>query len=120
MSKLIIGNILNYIISFSLIISGLLKLMGVKAYIEMIKALSLNYYEHIHLLGIIAIVSGILFLLPKTFTFGLMFSLLFLGGTISAHMQHGDIILPQVLFAILTITVAYLKRPVWFKAKKTY
>lgn len=110
-----IGNVLNYIMGAVLIISGTLKLVGLEAYHNMIQELNPNYYDNIYLIGVIALLSGILFIVPKTFTYGFIASLVFLGGTISAHMQAGDIYIPQIVFVFLTGLVAYLKKPEWFR-----
>lgn len=110
-----IGNGINYLLSAVLIISGILKLVGFAPYVEMITKLSAHYYENIYLIGIVAILSGILFAIPKTFTLGFIVTLVFLGGTISAHMQIGDNFIPQIVFVCLTALTAYLKRPAWFK-----
>ena len=109
-----IGNILNYVMSAVLIISGTLKLIGFEPYMEVIKGLNPNYYDNIYLIGLVALASGILFAVPKTFTYGFIASLVFLGGTISAHMQAADIFIPQIVFVIITALTAYLKRPEWF------
>ena len=110
-----IGNGLNYFLSAALIISGTLKLVGFKPYKEMIIGLSPHYYEYIYLLGSIAIAAGVLFLIKKTFILGFIATLVFLGGTISAHMQAGDNFIPQIVFVYLTAFTAYLKKPEWFK-----
>ena len=110
-----IGNGINYFLSGALIISGILKLVGFEPYKEMIIRLSPHYYENIYLIGIVAIVAGVLFALKRTFTVGFIATLVFLGGTISAHMQIGDNFIPQIIFVYLTAFTAYLKRPDWFK-----
>jgi len=117
-TKKIVGNGINYFISTALIISGALKLIGFKPYKAMIMELNPNYFENIYLLGIIAIISGVLFIIPKSFTFGYIATLVFLGGTISAHMQHGDNFIPQIVFVLLTALSAYLKRSEWFSMEK--
>jgi hypothetical protein len=109
-----IGNIINYILSAVLVISGTLKLIGFEPYMEVIKGLNPNYYDNIYLIGFVALASGILFAIPKTFTYGFIASLTFLGGTISVHMQAGDIFIPQIVFVVLTGLTAYLKKPEWF------
>ena len=114
-----IGNGINYLLSAVLVISGTLKLIGFEPYMEVIKGLNLNYYENIYLIGFVAIISGVLFAIPKTFTIGFIATLVFLGGTISAHMQAGDIFIPQIVFVLLTALSAYLKRPEWFKKRIT-
>ena len=112
-----IGNGINYLLSAVLIISGTLKLIDFEPYMEVIKGLNPNYYQNIILIGLVAILSGILFAIPKTFTYGFIATLVFLGGTISAHMQAGDVFIPQIVFVILTALTAYLKRPEWFVKK---
>jgi len=114
-----IGNGINYLLSAVLIISGTLKLISFDPYMEVIKGLNPNYYENIYLIGLVAIISGILFAIPRTFTFGFIATLVFLGGTISAHMQAADNFIPQIIFVILTGLVAYLKRPEWFEKRIT-
>lgn len=89
-----------------MIISGLLKLVVLTPYIAIIKDLSPNYYSNIYLLGFIALASGVLFIGSKKFTYGFIVTLVFLEGTISAHMQHGDIYIPQVVFVLLTAFIA--------------
>ncbi len=110
-----IGNGINYLLSAVLIISGTLKLIGFEAYMEVIKSLSPNYFENIYLIGFVALAAGVLFAIPRTFTYGFIAALVFLGGTISAHMQAGDNFIPQIVFVLLTATTAYLKRSEWFK-----
>ena len=110
-----IGNGLNYFLSAVLVISGTLKLVGFEPYMEVIKGLNPEYYANIYLIGFVALISGILFAIPKTFTYGFIATLAFLGGTISAHMHAGDVFIPQIVFVFLTGLVAYLKRPEWFK-----
>jgi hypothetical protein len=109
-----IGAGINYFLSAVLIISGTLKLIQFEPYMEVVKTLNPEYYENIYLIGFVALISGVLFLIPKTFTFGFISTLAFLGGTISAHMQAGDLFIPQIVFVILTGLTAYLKKPEWF------
>ncbi len=114
-TKNTIGNILNYLMAAILIISGVLKLIQFEPYMEVVKGLNTNYYDNIYLIGFIALASGILFAFPKTFIYGLIATLVFLGGTISAHMQAGDNFIPQIVFVLITAMTAYLKKPEWFK-----
>lgn len=114
-----IGNGINYFLSALLIVSGTLKLIDFEPYMEVIKGLNPNYYDSIYLIGFVAIISGILFVIPKTFTLGFIATLVFLGGTVSAHMQAGDNFIPQIVFICLTAITAYFKRPEWFKMRVT-
>ncbi len=108
------GTAFNYFIAMVLIVSGLLKLIGIKGYVEMINDLSPYYGNNIHLLGITAVIAGVLLIIPRYFFYGFILSLVFFGGTISAHMQHGDNYLPQVIFVLLTVAVAHIKKPTWY------
>jgi hypothetical protein len=110
----IISTITQIIVSSSLIMSGLLKLIGVSDYVSMINELSTEYAQNIYLLGIIAIISGTLFLIPRTFIFGFISTLVFMGGTISAHMQHGDVYIAQIAFVIMIVFTARIKKSEWF------
>ena len=111
------GISLNYIISLTLILSGVLKLVGVEGYQNMIMNLGVHYYEYIYLLGAIEIASGILFIIPRTFVLGFIMVLVFFGGTISAHMSHGDNFIPQIIFVFLTSFIAFAKKEEWFRYK---
>ena len=116
-SKKQIGTIFQYMIAISLIVSGTLKIVGLHSYVKMITDLSPEYYNNIYLLGGIAIASGVLFILPKTFALGAIACFIFLGGAISAHMQHGDNYIPQLVFVLLTGFAVLLKRPEWFSSQ---
>lgn len=110
-----VGTVINYLLSGVLIVSGVLKIIGFTPYEEMISRLSPHYFENIYLIGFVAIACGILFAIPKFFSYGFIATLVFLGGTISAHMQIGDNFIPQIVFVLLAATTAYIKKPEWFK-----
>ena len=116
-TKVLIGNIITYILGFILILSGILKLIGLDFYVEMLKGLNENYYDNIYLLGVVALLSGLLLVIPKTFPYGLMAALVYFGGTISAMMQAGESFIPQIIFALLAGLAAFLKKPEWFCQK---
>ena len=117
-TKNTIGNVINYILSAVLIISGTMKLIGFEPYMEVIKGLNMSYYDNIYLIAFVAIAAGVLFAIPRTFTIGFIAVLVFLGGTVSAHMQAGDVFIPQIVFVLMTALAAFLKRPEWFKERE--
>lgn len=112
-----IGNGLNYFMSIVLIISGILKLVKQEGYMEVIKDLNMHYYDNIYLIGFVTLISGMLFAIPRTYFIGFIATLVFLGGTISAHMQHGDPYIAQIGFVVITVLSAFFKRREWFLAK---
>ena len=59
--KYLVGTGINYLVATALVVSGILKLFAYEPYNAMIMELSPYYHDNIYLLGIIAIISGILF-----------------------------------------------------------
>lgn len=111
----IVATVLNYLLGLILIATGTMKLIGLEEYVKTLNELNPYYVENITLIGVLGLATGILFIIPRTFTYGWVAALVYFGGTVSAHMQHGDNYLPQVIFVLLTITVAHLKIPEWFR-----
>jgi hypothetical protein len=114
----IITILLNYLIGGVLIATGIMKLLEVEEYVKMLMELHPNYVNNLSLIGTVGVVSGVFFIIPRTFTYGFVSVLVYFGGTISAHMQHGDPFIAQVVFVLLTIAVAHLRHPEWFNGRK--
>jgi hypothetical protein len=117
-NKKIIGIGLQYLIATILIVSGVLKILKVSFYQKILIELNPNFNEQILLLGTVSLICGILLIIPHTFLLGYISAFVFFGGTIAAHLQHGDTILPQVLFVIVTGVSLYLKKREWFCYRK--
>lgn len=116
--KKIIGVGLQYLIATILIVSGLLKVLKVPFYQKMLIKLNPNFNEQILLLGAVSLICGILLIIPQTFLLGYISAFVFFGGTIAAHLQHGDTILPQLLFVTITGVSLYFKKREWFYYRK--
>jgi hypothetical protein len=114
----ITGNMINYLIGGILILSGFLKLIGLEDYLNVIKELNPNFLSQIYIIALVEMLAGALFIIPRLFAYGYAFTLVFFGGTIAAHMQHGDPIFVQIIFVLLTIAVAHIKKTEWFSCKK--
>ncbi|WP_298511255.1 hypothetical protein [uncultured Kordia sp.] len=113
--KRIVDNVFHYSIAMILISSGLLKIAHVDFYQNILLELHPVYHENMLLLGVIAVVSGLLLCFKKTYIYGFIMSLVFFGGTIAAHMQHKDIYIPQIVFVLVLVYVTYRKNSVWFQ-----
>lgn len=102
-TKNIIGWILSGLIGLMLIASAIDKIIGSANAIKMSASfgISPNTYS---ILGIIEIISVILFLIPRTAILGLLLLTAYLGGAIATHLQHHqDILFPCAFEAVLWI-----------------
>ncbi|MDJ1484308.1 DoxX family protein [Cytophagaceae bacterium YF14B1] len=99
-TKNIIGWSLSGLLAVLLIASAIDKILSTQHAIEMASGFGISAKQYM-LLGIIEIVSVILFLYPKTGILGLLLLSSYLGGAIATHLQHNqDIVFPAVLEAI--------------------
>lgn len=62
-------------------------------------------------IGIIEIISLILFIIPRTGILGTMLLVAYLGGAIVAHLQHQEPIAVAVIIQILLWITAYVRFP---------
>lgn len=62
-------------------------------------------------IGIIEIVSLILFLIPRTAIIGTLLLVAYLGGAIVTHLQHQESIVMAVVFQILLWITAFVRFP---------
>ncbi|WP_420572773.1 hypothetical protein [Kordia sp.] len=110
-----ISAVIQYIMVAMFIVSGILKMVKVSFYQDLLQDLHPVYQEYMVLLGVITFLIGVLLSFRRTFIYGFIIGLVFFGGTIAAHLQHGDIFVIQVIFVILLSVVSYLKYPSLFK-----
>jgi uncharacterized membrane protein YphA (DoxX/SURF4 family) len=62
-------------------------------------------------IGIIEIISLILFIIPRTGILGTMLLVAYLGGAIVTHLQHQEPIAIAVIFQILLWVTAFIRFP---------
>jgi len=62
-------------------------------------------------IGIIEIISLILFIIPRTGVLGAMLLVAYLGGAIATHLQHQQPIAMAVAFQILLWVTAFIRFP---------
>lgn len=72
--------------------------------------------EKLTLVAALEILSAVLFLYPKTRSFGLLFLSAFLGGAICVHVQMGE--LPKAVGPAMFLTFAWIGS--WLRHPQTY
>ena len=67
------------------------------------------------MLGFTMLISTILFIIPATFSLGVLLLSSYLGGAIATHMQHGSSITGPARLLTLVWIAYYLRNPDMFK-----
>ena len=97
--KKIIGWVISGLLAALLLASAINKLSGGASEVM----IDWGFTEHnILLIGVVEIISVVLFLIPKTSPIGTLLLASYLGGAIATHMQQGD---PYVFPAIINAVV---------------
>jgi len=104
------------IVAIVILMSGLYKLVsgadseGAKNFMKW------GLDNQIKIIGTIELVLGILFLIPRTFSLGVLFLTAYFGGAIATHIEHAEaknMILPAIIILLAWI-VSYLRNPAMF------
>jgi hypothetical protein len=102
-----------------LLIGGILLLTGSQKVLGLIPPDALGKYglgEQMRLIGVGAIVTALLLVIPRSSALGLLLASSFWGGAICIHMAHGEPYLVQAVLLLLTWAGAYLRNPAMFKS----
>lgn len=83
------GSVLTTLAGLILLVSGAVKLAGVPPVVQSLYAY--GFTHTVPLVGTLEMLSGILLLVPKTRSFGLVFASAFLGGALATHVQHHEV-----------------------------
>lgn len=113
-SKTIVGLVLSVLLSILLIWSALMKFFPNPAMIKGIYAMGLTPFS-IKIIGVIEIISLILFIIPRTGILGTLLLTAYLGGAIATHLTHGqsiylEVIAEAILWIAATIRFSDLSR----------
>ncbi len=104
------GRVLIWLGSLVLIGSASAKLDGVPQVASELRAFGFLGGK-VTLIGIVEIVSALLFLVPRTRSAGLLLVSAFLGGAVATHVQHGEAgVQPAIVLALLWLG-AWLRHP---------
>jgi hypothetical protein len=102
-TKNIIGWSLSGLVGVLLLASSIDKIMGSENAIKMSTSFGITAQTY-SILGIIEVVSVLLFLWPRTAILGLLLLSSYLGGAIATHLQHGQsIVFPGAFQVVLWI-----------------
>ena len=106
---LIGGLVLVGLVAVVLVLAGLLKLINVGAE-DMLEGLTkARLIQHRTTISVLAIVCGLLLLVPFTRKVGILMSTAYWGGAIVAHMTYDDsIVMPASFLALLWIGVVLI------------
>ncbi len=119
-ARRIAGTTLIILGGLVLVGSATSKLAHVPQVVSQMNALGFSG-EKLTFIGILELLSGLLFLLPGTRSAGLLLVSSYLGGAIATHLQHGEPMLPPSIVLTVLWLGAWLRHPVilWSAAAQT-
>ena len=106
----IIGWVLSGLLAALFLFSAYGKLAGIPQVVEGAKSMGLTM-DIMRTLGIIEIVSVLLFLIPRTGILGTLLLAAYLGGAIATHLEHGIPIIQPCIFEAVLWIAALLRFP---------
>ena len=109
-TKQIIGWVLGGLITALFLFSASGKLMGNPEALKMAETFGLNA-SVIKTLGIVEIISALLFLYPRTGVLGTLLLAAYMGGVIATHLEHGMPIIPPCVIQAILWLVAIFRFP---------
>jgi hypothetical protein len=105
--KKIIYWVLTGLVAFVFVSSALGKLTADADALKMAEGFGLNAQNYT-ILGVIEIISIILFIIPRTGILGTLLLAAYMGGAIATHLEHGQsVIAPCVIQTFLWIVAIY-------------
>jgi hypothetical protein len=105
--KKIIYWVLTGLVAFVFVGSALGKLTADSDALKMAEGFGLNAQNYT-ILGVIEIISIILFIIPRTGVLGTLLLAAYMGGAIATHLEHGQsVIAPCVIQTFLWIVAIY-------------
>ena len=109
-TKQIIGWVLTGLVSFPLLGSAMVKLTGNEEALRMAAGFGLDAGTYT-LLGVVELLSVILFIIPRTGMIGTLLLASFMGGAIATHLEHGLPVLAPCIVQTFMLLVAFYRFP---------
>lgn len=109
--------ILVIILSIIFLFSALGKIFGAEQVTDMFTMFGLSDWQL--MIGLGLLISTILFLIPTTFSLGVLLLSSFWGGAIATHMIDGSSFATALIFLVLVWVTAYIRNPSMFYNKRT-
>ena len=106
------GAALTTLAGILLIASGIAKLARLTPVVQPLYAY--GFTHTVPLVGTLEVLSGVLLLVPRTRSFGLVFASAFLGGALATHVQHHEVLkcIPALLVLALVWGGTSLRHPI--------
>jgi hypothetical protein len=101
------GLVLHVLIGGLMIFTGSQKVLGLVAPEALARY---GLAEQMRLIGVGAILSAVLLLMPRTSSLGILLTSSFWGGAICIHMAHGESYLFQAVVLVLLWAGAHLRK----------
>lgn len=109
-TKTIIDWVLAGIVGLLFIASAAGKLAGSQQTVEMAQNLGISAATF-KILGVIELLSAILFIIPRTGVLGTLLLAAYMGGAIATHLQHGLPLAPVIIIEALVWIAAIVRFP---------
>lgn len=109
-TKKIIDWVLAGIVGLLFIASAAGKLAGSQQTIDMAQQLGISAATF-KTLGVIELLSAVLFIIPRTGVLGTLLLAAYMGGAIATHLQHGLPLSPVIIIEALVWIVAVVRFP---------
>lgn len=109
-AKNIIDWILTGIVALIFLSSAAFKLSGSADVSKLAKSLGISN-SNFTIIGVVELISIILFLIPRTSILGTLLLVAYMGGVIATHLEHGQSLLSPILIASFVWIVAAVHFP---------
>lgn len=109
-TKTIIDWVLAGIVGLLFIASAAGKLAGSQQTTEMAQHLGISA-ANFKILGLVELLSAILFIVPRTGVLGTLLLAAYMGGAIATHLQHGLPLIPVLVIEALVWIAAIVRFP---------
>jgi len=106
----IIGWVLTIILAFLFIMSASMKLTQNETAVAQASTFGIDATTYLFI-GIIEIISLILFIIPRTGIIGTLLLAAYLGGAIVTHLQHQEPIAMAVIIQVILWITAFIRFP---------
>ena len=104
------GWILSGLLSLMFIMSAVMKIIKNDGAVEQATSIGINASTN-QMLGIVEIISAILFIIPRTGVLGFLLLTSYMGGAIATHLQHGQ----SIAFVIVLQSLIWVAAGLRFK-----
>nr|WP_315162893.1 DoxX family protein [uncultured Flavobacterium sp.] len=96
--------IIKWVITYSLtglfIMSAIMKIIKNEGAVQQATSIGINASTN-QILGIVELISAILFVIPRTGVLGSLLLISYMGGAIATHLEHGQSIIIVIVIQIL-------------------